>query len=193
LSSSIAKRRRDSASPWADLRPNPNLIEFWQSRQIPTGGKTALKIGCGLGEDAEQLAAWGFETTAFDISVSAIRACNQRFPGRVTYVAADILNPPQAWTGYFDFLLESYRLQVLPPAPRRLALHHAAKLVKEGGLLIARGRDEDGPKGEMPWPLTRRGLEEESTLRARSFEEYWDHEIPPVRRFLVLYEKRCRV
>src|ERR1700685_4501513 len=87
-----------SVVPWADLRPNPNLIEFWSRQQIPTSGKsegkTALKIGCGLGDDAEQLAAWGFETTAFDISASAIRACNQRFPSRVSFHVADILHPP---------------------------------------------------------------------------------------------------
>jgi SAM-dependent methyltransferase len=184
-----------SVIPWADLRPNPNLIEFWRGRQVPAAGKTALKIGCGLGDDAEQLAVWGFETTAFDISASAIQVCNQRFPGHVTFTVADILNPPAEWTGYFDFVLESYTLQVLPPIPRRQALLNAANLVKEGGLLllIARGRDEDDPQGKMPWPLTRRELEEVSTLRALSFEDYWDNEMPPVRRFRVLYEKRSRV
>ncbi len=102
--------------------------------------------------------------------------------------------------GYFDFVLESYTLQVLPPTPRRLALHNAANLVKEGGLLllIARGRGEDDPEGKMPWPLTRRELEEVSTLRALSFEDYWDREIAA--RAAVsgslreaLYQKRSRV
>ncbi len=181
-----------SVVPWADLRPNPNLLEFWQGRQIPTAGKTALTIGCGLGDDAEQLAAWGFETTAFDISPSAIRVCNQRIPGRVIVTVAGIWNLLMDGTGCFDFVLdfvlESCTLPVLP----RHALLNAASLVKEGGLLllIARGRDEDDPTGEMPWPLTRRELEEESTLRALSFEDFWDNEMPPVRRFRVLYEKR---
>ena len=185
-----------SVVPWADLRPNPNLIEFWETHAVPTAGKTALKIGCGLGDDAAQLAAWGFETTAFDISASAIQMCNQRFPGNVTFTVADILNPPAAWTGYFDFVLESYTLQVLPPTLRRQALKSAANLVKEGGLLllIARARAEEQPEGEMPWPLTRRELRlEESTLRELWFEDYWDHEMPPVRRFRVLFEKRSKV
>ncbi len=181
--------------PWADLRPNPNLTEFWRGRRISTAGKTALKIGCGFGDDAEQLAEWGFETTAFDISASAIRVCNRRFPGRVTFTVADLLNAPAAWTGYFDFVLESYTLQVLPPTPRRQAFHNAANLVKPGGLLllIARGRGEDDSQGEMPWPLTRRELEEEPTLHILSFEDYADNESPPVRRFRILYEKRSRV
>jgi SAM-dependent methyltransferase len=123
-----------SVVPWADLRPNPNLLEFWSHHPIPAEGKTALKIGCGFGDDAEQLAAWGFETTAFDISASAIQVCNQRFPGRVRFNVADILHPPAEWAGYFDFVLESYTLQVLPPTPRRQALRNVATLVKEGGI-----------------------------------------------------------
>src|SRR4051812_27932902 len=45
--------------PWADLRPNPNLIE-WLDRQPARDtrghGGRALVIGCGLGDDAEELA-----------------------------------------------------------------------------------------------------------------------------------------
>jgi len=48
--------------PWADLAPNPHLFA------LEGGGKRALKIGCGLGDDAEQLAAWGFDVVAFYIS-----------------------------------------------------------------------------------------------------------------------------
>jgi SAM-dependent methyltransferase len=184
-----------SVVPWADLRPNPNLLDFWSRHAIPTAGKTALKIGCGLGDDAEQLAAWGFETTAFDISASAIQVCNQRFPGRVRFHVADILRPPAEWIGYFDFVLESYTLQVLPPTPRRQALRNVASLVKEGGhlLLIARGREGGEPEGEMPWPLTLAELEGVPNLRPLSFEDSIDGESPPVRRFRVLYEKRSRV
>jgi 2-polyprenyl-3-methyl-5-hydroxy-6-metoxy-1,4-benzoquinol methylase len=69
-----------STVPWADLRPNPSLLDFWKRQPIATTGKTALDIGCGLGDDAEQLARWGFSTTAFDVSDSAIRACKRRFP-----------------------------------------------------------------------------------------------------------------
>jgi hypothetical protein len=53
-----------SIIPWADLTPNPNLVE-WLDRQTSVSG-LALKIGSGLGDDAEELAQRGFETTAFD-------------------------------------------------------------------------------------------------------------------------------
>lgn len=54
--------------PWADLCPNPNLRDFWRVQAIPAAGNTALKIGCAFGDDAEQLAEWGFAVTAFDIA-----------------------------------------------------------------------------------------------------------------------------
>ena len=38
--------------PWADLAPNPNLIDWFDRRQCSGPGK-ALIIGCGLGDDAE--------------------------------------------------------------------------------------------------------------------------------------------
>jgi 2-polyprenyl-3-methyl-5-hydroxy-6-metoxy-1,4-benzoquinol methylase len=180
--------------PWADLGTNPNLVEFFERHPIEAAGKTALTIGCGFGDDAEQLAAWGFETTAFDVAPSAISAAKQRFPGsRVDYVTADLLAPPVEWQGRFDFVLESYTLQVLPPVLRPRAILSVAGFVKISGmiLLIARGRDEHEAEGQMPWPLTRRELDlfKEAGLHEESFEDYLDKESPAVRRFRAVFKK----
>jgi SAM-dependent methyltransferase len=177
-----------SVVPWAEMGANPNLLEF------AGAGKTALAVGCGFGDDAEQLAAWGFETTAFDISPTAIRACRERFPeSAVAYVAADVLAPPQEWTGRFDFVLESYTLQVLPAELRACAMRSLAGFLKKDGriLVIARGREENDPEGMMPWPLTRREFDEFVAvgLREESFEDYFDAESPPVRRFRAIFIK----
>jgi len=181
-----------SIVPWAELRASPNLLDFWRNRPIPSEGKTALTIGCGLGDDAEQLAGWGFSTTAFDVSESAMRAARRRFPDSlVRYVVADLLLPPQTWFEAFDFVFESNTLQVLPKELRPRAMEHAAGFVAEGGrlLVIARARDENDPLGEMPWPLTRRELNHfiEIGMRELSFEDFVDSEDPPARRFRALY------
>lgn len=181
--------------PWADLTPNPNLIEFWTQHPITSIGKQALTIGCGLGDDAEQIAALGFETTAFDISPSAIEACKRRFPNsQVKYVAADLLNPPDQWLKSFDFVFESYTLQALPESVRGDAVGHVGDFVCEGGhlLLITRGRGEQDESRAMPWPLTRRELDtlKHHGLDELSFEDYFDNELPPVRRFRVLFQRR---
>jgi hypothetical protein len=45
--------------PWAKLTVHP-LLEDWLTRhEIDGTGKTALVIGCGLGDDAETLASQG--------------------------------------------------------------------------------------------------------------------------------------
>jgi SAM-dependent methyltransferase len=183
-----------SVVPWAELQPTPNLLDFWMRHSIGTSGKSALKIGCGLGDDAEQLAAWRFDTTAFDVSATAIRACRRRFPSTfVNYVVADLLAPPEEWLGRFDFVLECYTLQVLPPSVRSRDIELITQFVSPGGLLllIARGRAPHESEGQMPWPLVRTELEAVSRLGLRqiSFEDYYDAESPPVRRFRALYQK----
>jgi ubiquinone/menaquinone biosynthesis C-methylase UbiE len=174
--------------PWADCGINPNLP------QLDGAGKRALIVGCGLGDDAEQFASWGFETTAFDVSPAAVRACKKRFPKtQVAYGTADLLHPPPEWTGKFDLVVEIYTLQVLPQELRPQAIRGLAGFAKKGGrvLLIARSRDEDEPEGQMPWPLTRRDLDEFTRLglQEESFEDFLDRESPPVRRFRAVYLK----
>jgi len=181
-----------SIVPWVELRPSPNLLDFWKNQSISFTGKRALTIGCGLGDDAEQLADWEFSTTAFDVSECAVRGCRLRFPhSQVEYVAADLLQPPKTWFRAFDFVLESNTFQVLPAELRARAMENAADFVTEGGclLVIARARDETDPRGEMPWPLTRRELNHFTKigLRELSFEDFLDSEDPPVRRFRALY------
>jgi len=183
-----------SRIPWADLKVNPSLEEWIAREKVRGDGKRALKVGCGLGDDAELLAGLGFEVTAFDVSPSAIEWCRRRFPGsNVTYLVADLLRAPEEWKGKFDFVQESYTLQVLIGAPRKAAIASIADFVAPGGklLVIARGREVSDPPGEMPWPLVREELKEFEAqgLKENSFERYMDNEDPPVLRFRAVYAR----
>ncbi|WP_020481658.1 class I SAM-dependent methyltransferase [Methylomonas sp. MK1] len=193
-----AKARLDGVSiPWADHTPNPNMIELFQQvdGQI-SFGRRALKVGCGLGDDAEWLSDLGFEVTAFDISPTAISECGNRFPNsKVTYVICDLFQSPENWLGAFDLVLESYTLQVLPPELRAKALKQISGFVSFGGylMLIARLREELESTGLMPWPLVRREIE---ILTSQGFveryaEDYFDGEQPPVRRFRGCYQRKA--
>ena len=180
-----------SIIPWADLIPNPNLIEWLDQNEYAGPGK-ALKVGCGLGDDAEELSRRGFETTAFDISASAIAWCRRRYPrSSVSYVVEDLFSAPREWKAGFHFVLESYTLQVLPPNIRPVAVRCIASFVAPGGtlLVIARGREPGDSEGKMPWPLTKDELSLFKTggLKEVSFEDYMDRENPPVRRFRATY------
>jgi SAM-dependent methyltransferase len=183
----------NSAIPWADMEPNARLVEFWRKHPLGTAGKRALVIGSGLGDDSEQLAAWGLATTAFDISPTAIASTKKRYPdSNVDYVVADLFHPPADWLRAFDFVLEVYTVQAFIGNLRARAIAKIAEFVAPGGrlLVIARGRAEDEPEGQgPPWPLTR--SEVDGFLRAgltvESFEDYAEPEPPWVRRFRALY------
>ena len=180
--------------PWADLTPNPNMVEWLDCRGIRGEGLKALKVGCGLGDDAEALARRGFMTTAFDISKTAISWCRRRHPGsRVAYHAVDLFDAPVEWLGGFDLVVESYTLQVLPPDLRPGAAWRIAGFTAPGGtlLVVSRGRNPNESPGAMPWPLIREELDafEDAGLTLVSFEDYFDKEAPPVRRFRAVYRK----
>jgi SAM-dependent methyltransferase len=183
-----------SVVPWADRGANPGLIEFWSVNPQTAEGKKALVIACGLGDDAEQLAAWGFETTAFDIAETAIRMAQKRFPkSGVKYRVADLFQLPMEWERKFDFVFEANTVQALPAKIRAQAIQRIAELVRTGGKLLAivRGREADEPEGELPWPLTRAEMNEfvRAGLTEERFEEYFDNEDPPARRFRCLYTR----
>ena len=181
--------------PWVDRVVNPHLAS-WLARQRLSGtGKTALVVGCGLGDDAEELARVGFHVVAFDVSPTAIMQCKERFlESAVHYCAVDLFSCPVTWVESFDFVFEAYTLQVLPARLREEAAGQIARCVAPAGTLlaIARGRDPSDDPGAMPWPLTRDELSyfNKSGLDAVNFEDFFDNEAPPVRRFRVEYVRR---
>ncbi len=80
---------------WADLEPNPFLMRWLTSSPSDPVGRTAVVVGCGVGDDAEALSEAGYEVTAFDISPEAIRLCKNRYPDtRVNYLVADLFDYP---------------------------------------------------------------------------------------------------
>ncbi len=185
-----------SQIPWADLAVNPNLSEWLEKNQIFGGGKKALVVGCGLGDDAEALAKRDFTVTGFDISPSAISWCKQRFPdSQVNYVVANALNREPSWEETFDFILESYTLQAVPRLVRNQIIKTIVEYLAPQGtlLIICRGRDklEDIAK-YPPYPLTQTELTviEELGLKKVRLEDYIDYETPPVRRFRIQYFKQ---
>jgi SAM-dependent methyltransferase len=185
-----------TAVPWADMAPNPNLLDWLEQHSIRGEGKSALVIGCGLGDDAEALAALGFRVTAFDLSPTAIAWCQRRFPDTlVTYCVADLFALPTDWAARFDFGLEAYTLQALPATVRSQAMTAIANCIAPQGqlLVICRGRDATDPVSNLPFPLTPEELSTftEAGLIKLKFEDYIEPEVPSVRRFRVLYGKNA--
>lgn len=139
------------------------LVQWAQTRDLDGAGRRALVVGCGVGDDAEYVAAFGFDTVAFDVATTAVRTARRRFPDSdVQYLTADLLDPPAHWREAFDLVVESQTVQALPGPPRRQAIAGVGPMVRPGGTLIviAAARDEeDGPGQGPPWPLTRAEIE----------------------------------
>lgn len=177
--------------PWANLQPHPVALAWLEAHKIEGAGKSALVVGCGLGDDAQELARRGFQVTAFDVSPHAIAWCKQRFPtSSVEYQTADLFATPTTWRQAFDFVLEIYTIQALPIARRSQAIANVANFVAPGGqvLIVCRGRDPQDDPGAMPWPLTHAELAEceQSGLHEISFEDVRNED---ERHFRVAYER----
>ncbi len=190
-------RGQASAIPWADLQPNPNLSDWLSHAALSPracGNGRALVIGCGLGDDAELLASLGWSVVAFDISAEAIRWARERFPdSQVSYRVVDLFASPPEWRGAFDLVVEAYTLQVLPPELRMQAVRLIGGWVAARGLLcvIARGREDSDPPGQMPWPLTQSEVRAfaEVDLNCEVFQDYMDPKERSVRRFRAIFRR----
>ena len=147
--------------PWALPEATSYLTQWLKDKAVNGSGRSAAVVGCGLGNDAEALAAAGFSVTAFDVSESAIAWARKRFSDSdVNYVVADLFDMPAEWKGTFDMVFEFRTIQALPVSVREAAIAQICSLPKpEGTLLLAtytRATEEtpDGP----PWPLSEKEL-----------------------------------
>ncbi|MFM9905129.1 MAG: class I SAM-dependent methyltransferase [Pyrinomonadaceae bacterium] len=183
--------------PWADLEPNSYFRTWAESTGLKGDGRTALVVGCGLGDDAKYLRDLGFKVTAFDISPTAIEWAKKLYgDAEIRFVAADLFAPPQDWAGAFDFVLEIYTIQPLPLEIRPQVIDAIAAFVARNGKLVVvtRGREDDVEPDVLPWPMSRQDLARflENGLTQTDFVV-----MPPVEedeppRFVVEYTRQNR-
>ena len=150
--------RDGTGVPWANMVTHPSFAQWLTKYQLDGVGSTALVIGCGMGDDAVELESFGFDVTAFDVSASAIQYCKERFPdSKVNFLQADLLKEQPHWDRQFDFVLEIFTVQALPPKYEEQLIENISKFVALNGqlLVIAEVKDEqrsyqNGP----PWLLS---------------------------------------
>lgn len=149
--------------PWAKNQAHPYLQQWLAEYPPETQGKSALVIGCGLGDDAELLASIGYQVTAFDIAPTAIAWCKQRFPDSpVAYQVADLLHLDPDWQGKFDFVFECRTVQALPLDVRGQVVGAIAPLVAPEGtmIVVTRHREPNTIPEGPPWALSSAELEQ---------------------------------
>lgn len=180
---------------WADLEPSPYLVQWLEKNIIEKENKKACVIGCGVGDDAQALASYGFEVTAFDISPTAIELCKKRYPdSKVDYVVADLFDYPKEWFESFDVVYECNTIQVLPGIYREKARVAMSSLIAKNGYILVscRSRNEGEKEDAVPLPLTKTEINKftsDDKLKQISFLAYDDTQIPSVPHFFAIYQK----
>lgn len=179
---------------WADLQPSPYLLEWLSSCQPSAKGKTAIVIGCGVGDDAEALSEHGYEVTAFDISPEAIKLCKNRYPDtKVNYLVENLFDYPSAWKESFDLIYECNTIQVLPGKYRIQARDAMVSLLSPKGhiLVSCRSRLKGEQEDAIPLPLDKDEIDGfiHCGLSETSFLAYDDSQTPSVPHFFASYQK----
>ncbi|MFH2052828.1 MAG: class I SAM-dependent methyltransferase [bacterium] len=178
---------------WADLAPNAQLVE-WLDRFAHPAGSRAITIGCGLGDDAELLAKYGYRVLAFDISPSAIAMCRKRYPGsRVEYQEADLFDHPPGWDRGFDLVYECNTIQILTGENRARALLSIADLTAPGGVVLVscRSRRTGDQEDAFPVAMDREEIDgfRRAGLEEMALRSYDDDQDPPVPHFFAVYRR----
>lgn len=143
--------------PWANMDTHPLFLKWLDQNKLDGTGKKALVVGCGMGDDAITLEQMGFEVTAFDVSEKAIEFCQKRFQdSKVQFVTADLLKGIPEWSRQFDFVLEIYTIQALPPKYEAEVIHQITDFVTPNGRLLVIANCKNFPRNfehGPPWML----------------------------------------
>ncbi|NND03841.1 MAG: class I SAM-dependent methyltransferase [Acidimicrobiia bacterium] len=137
-------------------KPGPDqMLTRWLADEAPTPGR-AMVVGCGVGDDAEFLAARGWDVSAFDVSRTAIEWARERSPhSTVEYRVADLFALPEEWHRAFDLVVEVWTIQSIDPLHTKVTISAIAELVAEDGTLLVStltSSDADRAAGP-PWPV----------------------------------------
>lgn len=142
--------------PWADEAPSPLLLGWLDQPGLEVADSDALVIGCGLGDDAAELARRGCRVTAFDIAGTAVawardRFGEQAFAGTLSFEVADLLDLPDRFVASAGLVVEVRTVQSLPEDLRPAALRAIAATVAPGGVLVHIGLVATNPRAAKLW------------------------------------------
>lgn len=149
----------ESRIPWQRGTAHRYVTAWLDQPGLDVTGVDAVVVGCGLGDEAAELARRGCRVTAFDISPTAVDWARRRHPDAdVDWRVLDLFALPDDMRGAYGLVVEVRTVQSLPASRRDEAMHAIASLVGPGGYVVATlllatsdaaSRTWEGP----PWAL----------------------------------------
>ncbi len=127
-----------SRIPWARGSAHRYVTSWLDQPGLDVAGVDAVVVGCGLGDEAAELARRGCRVTAVDISATAVAWARRRFPQLdVDWRVLDLFALPDEMRGAYGLVIEVRTVQSLPVDRRDEAMLAIASLVGPGGYLVA--------------------------------------------------------
>lgn len=119
--------RQHGADPWLD--PFQGAMR--------AAGKTALELGCGIGEDAAELTARGFRVVAFDVLRKPIRQAVENAPDAHFFVA-DLQSPLPVRSGAVNVVVASLSIHYFPWQTTVALLNEVRRVLRPSGVFVFR-------------------------------------------------------
>jgi SAM-dependent methyltransferase len=119
--------RQHGADPWLDP-----FLDAMQG-----AGNTVLELGCGIGEDAAELAAQGFCVLAFDLSRKMARAAVGNAPDARFFVA-DLSAQLPVRSAAVDCVVASLSIHYFPWQRTAAVIDEVRRVLRPGGVFTFR-------------------------------------------------------
>lgn len=117
-------------------------LEVWRNElTVYSDGKPVLELGCGIGNDARQITAYGLEVISLDIGFKFLTQCSDIdgcFP-----VNADVSAPLPFTDNAFGFVLASLSLHYFTWPATLLIADEISRVLHPGGMLLLRVNSTD--------------------------------------------------
>lgn len=118
----------------ADREYGPWLGRF---AQIMRPGLVTLELGCGLGDDAAELAEAGLRLTGLDRDLARARAAAGRVPA-ADFVVADLAASLPFQDATFELVIASLSLHYFDRTTSAAIVAEVARVLRDGGRMLAR-------------------------------------------------------
>lgn len=132
------ERYKNNEANWDLKSANPVFVELMEKAGLMSPGKLFIP-GCGKGFDAVEAARRGYEVTALDFSVEAVkfaRSMAEKEKLKVNFLTADFFNLNGSYENYFDYIYEYTTYCAIDPARRAEFAGKMASMLKPGGMLV---------------------------------------------------------